>query len=190
MLFEHVLPGAPFLLFLCLGLAAVGAVYGLRPWPPTGPRMAMVAIWVLGWLGAGWAVMGARWVAINPERQAVDAIEGRPGLRQAQHWRFDQIRAVSVRRQSDGRFELSMQTPDGFLRLDDFASVERAEARAADVAGLGGWPATRRDYRMDVLAQGGTAQAMESAAGRTILAVDLAPVRQVVPAPGQESRLD
>ena len=189
--FVHSTPGAAFVVFFCIGLAGVCAVYLLRPWPPTRRHVAMLAVLLVVLAGVAVGVSRRQVVWIDADQRVVQRQSGVPGFERVQQWSFAQVTHVGVRLSSDhGAFELGLQVGNQWIALDDGPEVTPVEHRARELAALGGWTALRQGYRMELRARGGEMQGLDAPSGRRVLSVDLDPVLQVVATPGGEQILD
>lgn len=187
--FASSLPFAGFIAFFCLGLAAAMAFWLLRPWPPRRGHLFACAGATLVCATVALIALQGQTVWIDPVSRVVQMQRGVPGLERVRNHGFTQIDAVVVRRQPDGRFELGLIASADWIRLREHAAVGEAEAEAQGLAALGGWPARRRDYRLDLRARGGDIEGMRTADGREVVGVSLAPLHQLVPDRGAESEL-
>lgn len=176
-------PGAPFVVFFCVGLVLVGAFYLLRPWPPRRRRVLALLGLVALCAAVGLNVAQQRTVWIDSDHRVVQLQAGIAGLQRVSNWSFAQIEAVAVSLRLSNDFELGLDTPQGWLALQTYPEVQTAERQARELAVLADWTALRRGYRLAVKAQGGDAQGLQSPSGRNVVSVDLNPVLQVVPAP-------
>ncbi len=183
--------GVPFGLVMCAGLFLCGAVYLLRPWPPSASRATMVFILgVLSTLLAG-ALLLKTEIVLDAAQARI--VESRTvlGIGPRTQWPFSDITAIVVAPlnnpalNSAGGFNVALDLGEHRLHLQNFDRVLPSENLARELASFTGAEAQRDGYSMVILASGGDSRAFLTSDGREGVSLALDSMVQLRATPGR-----
>lgn len=178
-----------FGLVLSLGLPLVSGFILLRPRPLHARRvLAFVGALAVGVAACAWLLL-ERSVRIDALGRQVQESWQVFGLGPSQRWSFEQIAAVALSHRPEG-FELALDTAGGPVALRRFDELTPAESAARELAGIGGWKALRRGYRLEPAARAQEPLAFETRQGKRGVLFDFDGYVRVVVDAGAESIIE